>query len=416
MAPKDSGARRRPNDTRSQALTSLAQLTRDPRNSRKHTPRNVGAIANSLREVGAARSIVIDEDDVILAGNATVTAATEAGLGLRVVESNGDEIIAVRRRGLTAKQKTRLALFDNRAAELAEWDIDILRGLEPEDLAGMFTDEEFAELTKLEKVFDKDPDDFDAEAEAAKIVEPITKPGDLWLLGRHRLVCGDATKSDDIERLMDGKKADMVFTDPPYNVDYTGGTKRALKISNDHMADGAFYQFLLDAMTSAFVVARPGASIYVCHADTEGLNFRRAFVDSGWDHKQVIVWVKQHFVMGRQDYHWRHEPILYGWKPGAAHTWCGDRTQSTVWEFDRPFRSAEHPTQKPVPLIEYAMANSSATGALVLDLFGGSGSTLVAAEKSGRRANVSEIDPVYCDVICHRYEEFTGEKAVLTHG
>jgi DNA modification methylase len=376
-----------------------------------HTPRNVGAIADSLREVGAARSIVIDEDGVVLAGNATVTAAAEAGLGLRVVESNGDEIIAVRRRGLTAKQKTRLALFDNRAAELAEWDIDVLRGLEPEDLTGMFTDEEFAELTKIERIFDKDPDDFDAEAEAAKIVEPITKPGDLWLLGRHRLLCGDATKNQDVERLMNGKKADMVFTDPPYNVDYTGGTKRALKISNDHMADGAFYQFLLDSMSSAFLAARAGAAIYVCHADTEGLNFRRAFVDSGWDHKQVIVWVKQHFVMGRQDYHWRHEPILYGWKPGAAHTWYGDRTQSTVWEFDRPFRSTEHPTQKPVPLIEYAMANSSATGALVLDLFGGSGSTLVAAEKSGRRANVSEIDPIYCDVIVHRWEGFTSEQA-----
>jgi DNA modification methylase len=416
MATKDSGARWRPNDTRSPPLTSLLQLTHDSRNARKHTPRNVTAITDALREVGAARSIVIDEDDVILAGNATVTAATEAGLGLRVVESSGDEIIAVRRRGLTAKQKTRLALFDNRAAELAEWDVDILRGLEPEDLAGMFTDEEFAELTKIERIFDKDPDDFDAEAEAAKIIEPVTKPGDLWLLGRHRLLCGDATKIDDVDRLMDGQLADLVFTDPPYNVDYTGGTKRALKISNDHMADVAFYQFLFDSMTSAFLAARPGAAIYVCHADTEGLNFRRAFVDSGWDHKQVIVWVKQHFVMGRQDYHWRHEPILYGWKPGAAHTWYGDRTQSTVWEFDRPMRSVDHPTTKPVTLIEYAIRNSSAAGALVLDLFGGSGSTLVAAEKSERRAHVCEIDPVYVDVIWRRYEDFTGEKAVLTHG
>jgi DNA modification methylase len=398
---------------RRKPFTSLAQLTPDRGNARKHTPRNVAAIADALREVGAARSIVIDEHGVVLAGNATVTAAAEAGLGLRVVEAGGDEIIAVQRSGLTAKQKTRLAMFDNRAAELAEWDVDILRGLESEDLAGMFTDEEFAELTKIERVFDKDPDDFDAEAEASKIVEPITKPGDLWLLGRHRLLCGDATKNQDVERLMAGKKADMVFTDPPYNVDYVGGTKRALKILNDHMSDGAFYQFLLDAMTSAFVAARPGAAIYVCHADTEGLNFRRAFVDSGWDHKQVIVWVKQHFVMGRQDYHWRHEPILYGWKPGAAHTWCGDRTQSTVWEFDRPMRSVDHPTTKPVTLIEYALRNSSATGALVLDLFGGSGSTLIAAEKSGRRANVSEIDPIYCDVIVKRFEEFTGERAGL---
>ena len=292
---------------------------------------------------------------------------------------------------------------------------------------------------------------------------PITKPGDLWSLGDHRLLCGDSTREIDVRRLMGDFKAGLVFSDPPYNVDYVGKTKAALKIENDKMEDGRFRKFLHNAFANAGMVSRPGCSIYICHADSEGLNFRAAMISSGWLVKQCLIWVKNSMVMGRQDYQWKHEPILYGWRPGAGHRWFGGRKQTTVieanspisiseaedgsktiaivsggqtlvirvpsyeiafsgseetdtlWRIDRPSRSTDHPTMKPVAIPHRAILNSSERGDVVLDMFGGSGSTMSACEQAGRRSFSLELDPRFCDVIVARWEALSGKKATVKH-
>ncbi|SMD66057.1 Modification methylase DpnIIB [Bacillus mobilis] len=285
------------------------------------------------------------------------------------------------------------------------------------ELSG-FTFEEageiFEELNVEGVSFGDDPeeDDFDAAEELKKIKDPICKPGDIWTLGKHRLMCGDSTNKNDVLQLMNNKLADMVFTDPPYNVNYTGKTEDALTIENDQMDDESFYEFLLTAYINMLEVSRPGAAIYVCHADSEGINFRKGLKDAGWLLKQCIIWAKNSFVMGRSDYHWQHEPILYGWKPGAAHTWNSDRKQTTVWEFDKPLRNGEHPTMKPVGIPAKGIQNSSYKGNIVFEPFGGSGSTLIAAEQLNRICYIMEYDPNYCDVIIKRWEELTGNKAI----
>jgi DNA modification methylase len=347
-----------------------------------------------------------------------------------------------------------------------DWDLNMLSNLLTElkdtgidmDITG-FSDEEIMEL--IGKDSDEGEiveDDFDVAGEAEKIDEPITKPGDIWVLGRHRLMCGDSTSIDDMRRLMSGEMADMIFTDPPYNVAYEGKTADRLKIKNDSMEDSQFYEFLLQAYKCMFVVTKPGGAIYVAHADSEGVNFRTAMINAGWLLKQCLIWAKNSLVLGRQDYHWRHEPILYGWKPGASHKWYGGRKQDTIiedkhgvsiaekdgrhvitiqsgvhtlvlsvpeyrieyasddagtslWRIERPSRNADHPTMKPVALVARAIMNSSRTGDIVLDPFGGSGSTLIAAEQMGRCARLMELDPKYADVIVRRWEEFTGNKA-----
>lgn len=237
--------------------------------------------------------------------------------------------------------------------------------------------------------------------------------GDIWQLGDHRVMCGDATNIQQIEELMNGEKAAMILTDPPYNVDYTGKTKDSLTIENDKMSDSSFLQFLTDSFTTYFAVAHEGAPIYIFHADSEGLNFRQAMKTAGFKLAQCLVWVKNSMVMGRQDYHWKHEPILYGWKLGKAHTWMSDRKQTTVWEFARPSRNADHPTMKPVELLEYPIKNSSAVGSLVVDFFGWSGSTLIACEKTGRKCYTAELDPKYVDVILRRWEKYAKKEAEL---
>lgn len=260
------------------------------------------------------------------------------------------------------------------------------------------------------------PEDFTAMTDEDAVptgVEPKTKPGDLYQLGRHRLICGDATVLTDIDKLMAGEKADAIWTDPPYNVAYQGKTKDSLTIENDAMNGEDFYTLLHAAFNNMILHTNSGGAIYIAHADTEGMNFRKAMVDAGWLLKQCLIWVKQSMVMGRQDYHWKHEPILYGWAPGASHNWFTDRKQTTVLEFNRPSRNADHPTMKPVELVEYCLGNSCAPQGLVLDCFGGSGTTLIACEKSGRSARLSEIDPKYCDVIVKRWEDYTGKKAEL---
>ncbi|MGG1598488.1 site-specific DNA-methyltransferase [Paenibacillus naphthalenovorans] len=351
-----------------------------------------------------------------------------------------------------------------------DWDLPKLKDLLEEldtgnidiELTG-FTEDEITDLmTQFHVEEETDEDDFDPEAEASEIKEPITKRGDVWVLGRHRLMCGDATFITDVEKLMDGAEADMVFTDPPYNVNYEGGT--GLKIQNDDMADDEFKQFLIDSFASMFAATKPGGGIYICHADSEGINFRTAMVEAGWLMKQCIIWVKDSLVLGRQDYQWRHEPILYGWKPGAKHRWFGGRKQTTViesdnvltvkpeadgsvlltvtvgvqsvvlrvpkyevvyagndehtsiWRFEKPSRNPDHPTMKPIGIPARAIQNSSRPGDIVLDLFGGSGSTLIAAEQTGRSGYLMELDPVYCDVIVRRWEKLTGQKGVLLVG
>lgn len=301
------------------------------------------------------------------------------------------------------------ALADNRLGEIAEWDDEALSELLAEmkakgaDLATAgFTDDDLARLL-AETAGSKggeDPGPSDPPA------EPQSEMGMCYILGVHRLLCGDATLPADYAVLMGADRADLVFTDPPYNVAYEGGTDEALTIENDAMSSKDFRQFLQGAFAGLLGASRPGTGLYVCHADSEGENFRGALREAGWLFKQCVIWVKDQFVLGRQDYHWQHEPILYGWAPGAAHRWAGDRKQSTVWTFDRPRRNAEHPTMKPVELVEYALGNSSAPGDVVLDAFGGSGSTLIACAKLGRRARLLEIDPRYCDVIRRRWTAF----------
>ena len=253
-----------------------------------------------------------------------------------------------------------------------------------------------------------DPDD------APEVQEnSITVSGDVWIMGKHRLLCGDSTSVSDLEKLTDGQLVDMWLTDPPYNVAYEGKTKDALTIKNDEMGDDQFRQFLRDSYVSADTVMKPGAVFYIWHADSEGYNFRGAAHDAGWKVRQCLIWNKSSMVMGRQDYHWKHEPCLYGWKEGAGHLWATDRKQTTILEFDRPNRSGEHPTMKPVALFEYLMLNNTKGGDIVLDSFGGSGTTLIAAEKNGRVARIMELDPKYCDVIVKRWQAFTGK--IATH-
>lgn len=285
--------------------------------------------------------------------------------------------------------KEKLALL---IADLQGADFDVsLTGFDPAEL-----DDLFKESIK-DGIHD---DDFDVEAELKK--PPITKLGDLWTLGRHRLVCGDSTKVDTFDLLMAGAKANLVITDPPYNVNYEGS---AGKIKNDNMENDAFYQFLFDAFTNTESVMADDASIYVFHADTEGLNFRRAFSDAGFYLSGCCIWKKQSLVLGRSPYQWQHEPVLYGWKRRGKHQWYTGRKETTIWEFDKPKKNGDHPTMKPVPLLAYPIMNSSMSNTLVLDPFGGSGSTLIACEQSDRSCYTIELDEKFCDVIVKRYIE-----------
>jgi len=396
--------------------TALSALTPDPRNARTHSERNRTLIEASLREVGAARSIVVDEAGVILAGNATVAAAQQAGLTqMRVVDTDGSELVAVRRTNLTPEQKRRLALLDNRTAELAAWDAGVLASLaEDTDLAGLWEPDELADLLNAElppSPLLGDPDSVPEVPEDA-----ITQPGDLWVLGKHRLLCGDATSQEDVTRLMAGERAACLWTDPPYGVSYTGKTKEALTLANDDAAglDG----LLRAAFTQVTDVLVPGAAFYLAHpAGPLPLTFWQVVRELGWTIRQGLVWVKDQFVLGHADYHYRHEPILCGYLPGTGRRgrgsagWYGDDAQDSVFDIPRPQASPEHPTSKPVALITAMLINSTRRNELVLDPFGGSGSTLIACEQLGRVCRLVELDPRYCDVIVRRWEELTGGTA-----
>lgn len=295
-----------------------------------------------------------------------------------------------------------------------EWDFSMLSGFD----SSFLSDVGF-QASDLDSIFAKlinpKQDDFDLTEALDAIEDPITQIGDLIILGDHRLICGDARDSEIIEKLMAGELADMCTTDAPYNVDYEGGTKKKMKIQNDKLDDSEFYNLLLNSFTNACTNMKEGAMVYIFHADTEGVNFRNAMVNAGFNYTQSCVWVKNSPVMGRQDYHWKHEPVLVGWKPGAKHAWYGGRTQNTVWEFNKPSRNEDHPTMKPVELICYQIQNSSKVGDIIIDLFGGSGTTLISCEQMQRKARLCELDPIFCDVIIKRWEKLTNKKA-LRHG
>lgn len=356
----------------------------------------VPAVMKSIEEFGFKVPIVIDKNGTIVTGHTRLKAAKK--LGMKTVPC----IVAD---DLTPEQIKAFRLADNKVAEAAEWDMELLN----EELDGIIdidmSDFNFGDITdspSSEDVVEDDGENIELPS------EPKTRLGDLWTIGRHKLMCGDATSEDVLKRLMGGDKADMYLTDPPYNVAYEGKTEDKLTIQNDSMEDSAFYQFLVDSFVAADSVMNEGAAFYVWHADLEGYNFRGACRAVEWELRECLIWNKNTMVLGRQDYQWKHEPCLYGWKGGAAHNWYSDRKQTTVIDMNKPNRNAEHPTMKPVQLFAYLIENSSKPGDIVLDSFCGSGTTLIACEQMSRTARVLELDPKYCDVIVERYINLVG--------
>lgn len=382
-------------------LVPLEKLVPYVNNARTHSAAQITKLRSSLREFGFINPVIIDCNYGIIAGHGRVMAAKEEGIA---------EVPCVFVDYLTEAQKKAYILADNRFAQDAGWDEELLKleieSLEAADFNVALTGFDCAELEDLFRDNVRDhvmEDDFDVKAELKK--PAFSKTGDLWCLGSHRLFCGDSTKAESYDLLMNGKKANLVVTDPPYNVNYQGS---AGKIRNDNMADDAFYQFLLDAFTQMEHTMADDASIYVFHADTEGLNFRKAFSDAGFYLSGTCIWKKQSLVLGRSPYQWQHEPCLFGWKKSGKHQWYAGRKETTIWEFDKPKKNSDHPTMKPVPLIAYPIMNSSMINCIVLDPFGGSGSTLIACEQTGRICHTIELDEKYCDVIVNRYHEQIG--------
>ena len=393
-------------DDRQIEIRPIDDITPYARNSRTHSDEQVAQIAASIREFGWTNPILIDEKGSVICGHGRLLAARKLG------QAEVEVIVA---RGWSDAKKRAYVIADNKLALNAGWDMELL-ALELADLQAFdfdlgltgFSDDELAKLPPEKTEGNTDPDEI-PEVSAA----PITRPGDVWLMGKHRLLCGDSTSADDMEKLTGGQLVDIWLTDPPYNVAYEGGTKDKLTIQNDNMGDEQFRAFLRDAYVTADTVMKPGAVFYIWHADSEGYNFRGAARDAGWQVRQCLIWKKSSQVMGRQDFHWKHEPCLYGWKDGAAHLWANDRKQTTVMEFDKPSRNGDHPTMKPVAIFEYQLLNNTKGGDIVLDSFAGSGTTAIAAEKNGRVAYLMELDPRYCDVIIKRWQDFTGKAASL---
>jgi site-specific DNA-methyltransferase (adenine-specific) len=385
-------------------IERLIEYARNPRKN-DHA---VDKIAGAIKEFGFRIPVIAKSDGLVVDGHLRLKAAKKLGLA---------EVPVILADDMTDAQIKAFRISVNRMAEFAEWDNDLL-ALEFDELTELgfdldltgFTAEEIAALTPEE--IPPGLTDEDAVPEVPE--QPVTVLGDVWILGKHRLMCGDSTNVDAVSKLTDGGEGvDMLLTDPPYNVAYEGATKEKMTIQNDNMGNDQFRQFLRDAFVTADTVMKKGAVFYIWHADTEGYNFRGACNDAGWKVRQCLIWKKSSMVMGRQDYHWKHEPCLYGWKEGAGHLWATDRKQTTILEFDKPHRNGEHPTMKPVGLFEYQMLNNTKGGDIVLDLFGGSGTTMLAAEKHGRHSYLMELDPKYCDVIIKRWQDYTGK--IATH-
>lgn len=386
-------------------VSDLIEYARNPRKN-DHA---VDKVAAAIREFGFRVPILAKSDKTVIDGHLRLKAAKKLGLEVVPVMLCDD---------MTDAQIKAFRISVNRVAEFAEWDDDLLR-IELDELGEMgfdleltgFSLDEIGEL-QVEEIAPEYEDDADGEV-IEPPPEPKTKEGDVWILGKHRLMCGDSTSIDALEKLCNNQLVDMWLTDPPYNVAYEGGTKEKLTIKNDSMPDEDFRQFLRDCYVAADAVMKPGAVFYIWHADLEGYNFRGAAKDANWKVRQCLIWKKSTLVMGRQDYHWKHEPCLYGWKDGAGHLWASDRKQTTILEFDKPRRNGEHPTMKPVDLFEYCLLNNTKGGDIVLDSFGGSGTTMIACEKNGRVGYLMELDPKYCDVIINRWQTLTGKEAVL---
>ncbi len=398
------------------ATFPVADLIPYARNSRTHNEEQIAQIMASIKEFGFTNPILIGGDNVIIAGHGRLLAAQRLGL---------KEVPIIRLPDLTETQRKALVIADNKIAMNAGWDEEMLalemKELEENDfnldILG-FSEDELKELENFGESQTEAKSEEDEIPEAP--VEPITKRGDVWILGEHRLMCGDTTMFDDMRKLMRDDCAAMIFTDPPYNVNYGStmkdsiryhaGTLGGRKIMNDNLGDG-FPQFLTDSLSNLLMFCQGAA--YVCMSSSELHTLYNAFIAAGGKWSTFIIWAKNTFTLGRADYQRQYEPILYGWNADKPHYWCGDRDQSDVWEYNKPVKNDLHPTMKPVELVERAINNSSKLGDIVLDGFGGSGSTLIAAEKTGRVARLIELDPKFCDVIVKRWEEYTGRKAEL---
>ena len=379
----------------------VAKLIPYINNARTHSPEQIKKLRASLREFGFVNPVIIDREYNVIAGHGRIMAAKEEGI---------TEVPCVYADHLTEAQKKAYILADNRMALDAGWDeemlrveIEALREMEFDPMLAGFDEKELEALYAGDGDEAKD-DDFDLSAalEKASFVEP----GDIWTVGRHRLMCGDATKAEDVEKLMGGERANLIVTDPPYGVSFKSSS--GLTIQNDSMKNEEFYTFLLSAFQAMAAVLEKGGAAYVFHADTEGLNFRRAFIDAGFHLAGCCIWVKDSLVLGRSDYQWQHEPILYGFLQNGKHPWYSDRKQTTIWNYAKPKRNENHPTSKPLDLLGYPITNSSRENGIVIDTFGGSGSTMMACEQTGRICRMMELDPKYASVILRRYVEDFG--------
>lgn len=411
-------------------LEPVDSLTRHDKNARVG---DVEAVKESIQTNGWYGAVIAQKSSrKIVIGNHRYQAALELGY----------DTIPTILLDITDEQAKRMMLADNRTSDKGTYDHEkleaLLKQMHTSDLGLAGTGYNLDDLDAIIRATGSLPEP-EGDEPPLPPAKPRTKPGDVWVLGRHRVICGDATKPETYEALMSGKPADVILTDPPYNVDYEGKTKQKLKIENDSMPGGTFHAFLTDAFTAMIEHVKKGGPAYVFHADSNGETFRNAFRTAGFDLKQVLIWVKNQFVLGRQDYQWRHEPILYGWRPGAAHSWYGQfdkdtvlgadvdptklkkdelvelvksaANESTAIRYDRPKRSSEHQTMKPVPLLSKLIQNSTSIGSIVLDPFGGSGSTLMACEQLNRDARIIELDPAYCDVIIDRWQKHTSLEA-----
>lgn len=379
-------------------LVNIDRLVPYQNNARTHSPEQINKLRASLREFGFINPVIIDRDFGVIAGHGRIAAARAEGI---------TEVPCVFADHLTEAQKKAYILADNRMALDAGWDEDMLRveieALQGADFDLMLTGFDDKELADFFGANDDDAEDDDFDLSSALEQASFVQKGDVWTVGRHRLMCGDATSMDDVATLMDGKKANLLLTDPPYGVSFKSSS--GLTIQNDSMKNEEFYQFLYDAFAAAVCFLGAGASAYVFHADTEGLNFRKAFIDAGFHLAGCCIWVKDSLVLGRSDYQWQHEPVLYGFLQNGKHNWYSDRKQTTVWNFAKPKRNANHPTSKPLDLLSYPIGNSTQENGIVLDSFGGSGSTMMACEQTNRICYMMELDEKYASVILRRAVE-----------
>ena len=383
-------------------LISIDKLVPYVNNARTHSAEQILKLRSSLREFGFVNPIIIDREFNVIAGHGRLMAAKEEGI---------EEVPCVFVDYLTDAQKKAYILADNRMAMDAGWDEELLK-IEMEELQNLgydlgYTGFDEKELEDLFGIDDKEVKDDDFDLTAALEKASFVERGDVWFVGKHKLMCGDATSSEDVAKLMEDKKANLILTDPPYNVAFKSSD--GLTIQNDSMKNNDFYEFLFSSFKNMAEHLENGGAAYIFHADTEGLNFRKAFIDAGFHLAGCCIWVKDSLVLGRSDYQWQHEPVLYGFMQNGKHPWYSDRKQTTIWNFDKPKKNSNHPTSKPLDLLAYPINNSTQANAIVIDTFGGSGSTLMACEQMNRICYTMELDEKYASVILRRYVEDTND-------